>query len=120
MKNEISKRILLFLTAIVLLFTSTVSVTAEPTDATVQSFEKQIEEANNRIGETLRELTDIRNRRASAWEEIAKIDELIAAQNQLKKLAEHTAMSQVQSFTKYLQIITKLTIRVFLTLTLLK
>lgn len=88
MKNEISKRILLFLTAIVLLFTSTVSVTAEPTDATVQSFEKQIEEANNRIGETLRELTDIRNRRASAWEEIAKIDELIAAQNQLKKLAE--------------------------------
>lgn len=88
MKNKAAKFTALFLAVIILIFTSSVGVTAELTDATVRSLEKQIEEANNRINSALNELTDIRNRRANAWEEIAKIDEIIAAQNELKALAE--------------------------------
>ncbi len=88
MKNKIITRAILFLTAAAMLLSSAMTVGAELTDATVQSFERQIEEANRKIDEAQSQLTDIRNRRANAWEEIAKIDEIIAAQNELKKLAE--------------------------------
>lgn len=88
MKNKALSRVLLFLTAAAMLLASTICVRAELTDATVKSFEKQIEEANNRINEALSQLSDIRDQRADAWVEIAKLDEIIAAQNELKRLAE--------------------------------
>lgn len=88
MKNTLIKQIISAVIAVVMLLTASVGVMAEYTDATVKSYEDQIRDANNNLNAALASLEDIRQRRAGAWEEIARIDEIINVQTQLKSLAE--------------------------------
>jgi len=82
------KRIVAAVLTAAALLTTSVGVFAEYTDATVKSYEEQIIAATRNLEAAQASLSDIRDRRASAWEEIARIDEIINTQLELKELTE--------------------------------
>ena len=88
MELKLAKRIAAALLTAAMLVTP-FGVSAEYTDATVKSLEEQIEATKGNLTAAEASLSDIRNQRANAWEEIARIDEIINTQIKLKELTEN-------------------------------
>lgn len=88
MELKLAKRIAAALLTAAMLVTP-FGVSAEYTDATVKSLEEQIEATKGNLTAAEASLYDIRNQRANAWEEIARIDEIINTQIKLKELTEN-------------------------------
>lgn len=88
MGQKTVKRIVAAVLTAAALLTTSVGVFAEYTDATVKSYEEQIIVATRNLEAAQASLSDIRDRRANAWEEIARIDEIINTQLELKELTE--------------------------------
>ena len=88
MGQKTVKRIVAAVLTAAALLTTSVGVFAGYTDATVKSYEEQIIVATRNLEAAQASLSDIRDRRASAWEEIARIDEIINTQLELKELTE--------------------------------
>ena len=86
-QNRVQRTVAAIFTVAIMLI-SPLGVFAGYTDATVKSYEEQISAASQNLQAAQVSLSDIRNRRANVWEEIAGIDEIINTQLELKELTE--------------------------------
>ena len=90
MKKRINKGIkrLTVVIHVAVLLLSTPLLIAAQTDATVKSYEEQLANISSHIQQAQNDLQYIRNQKSNTWDEIAKLDELIAYNDSLKALTE--------------------------------
>lgn len=90
MKRNIIKKIASASVSAVIISSACMNVAAGDglTDATVKSYEEQLQDIKNKQDAAMQELTKVRNEQSTVYTEMGIIDELIGYNNEQKKLVE--------------------------------